>query len=263
MYFSKGNLQYIGSVSTPYWKFADNQWEILGTTTGQNSTSQNVDRDLFGWGTSGYHDPNDPYNIHYQPWSSYTIGSESNQYNDFGYGPSINMPSPNLTESSANYDWGMYNSISNGGNVPNLWRTMSQEEWMYVINTRNTISGIRYAKAIVNEVNGVIILPDDWVQSNFSLNNANMAGASYNSNIITALEWENLFESNGAILLPAAGCRVGSSVDVRAFGIYYTSSYYNSSISYQLWFSESVLYNATQYGRCNACSVRLVQNYNP
>lgn len=263
VYFSKGNLQYIGSVSTPYWKFADNQWEILGTTTGQNSTSQNVDRDLFGWGTSGYHDSSDPYNIHYQPWSSSTIGPESNPYNDFGYGPSINMPSPNLTESSANYDWGVYNSISNGGNVPNLWRTMSQEEWMYVINTRNTISGIRYAKAIVNEVSGVIILPDDWVESNFSLNNTNMAGASYNSNTITALEWENLFESNGAILLPAAGCRVGSSVDVRAFGIYYTSSYYNSSISYQLWFSESVLYNATQYGRCNACSVRLVQNYNP
>ena len=54
VYFSQGNLQYIGSAATPYWKFADNQWDYLGTTTGQNSSNQNVDRDLFGWGASGW-----------------------------------------------------------------------------------------------------------------------------------------------------------------------------------------------------------------
>ena len=48
VYFSQGNLQYIGSASTPYWKFADNQWDVLGTTTGQNSSDENIDRDLFG-----------------------------------------------------------------------------------------------------------------------------------------------------------------------------------------------------------------------
>ena len=46
VYFSQGNLQYIGSASTPYWKFAENQWDCLGTTTGQNSSNQNADRDL-------------------------------------------------------------------------------------------------------------------------------------------------------------------------------------------------------------------------
>ena len=29
VYFSKGNLQYIGSADTPYWRFAENQWDYL------------------------------------------------------------------------------------------------------------------------------------------------------------------------------------------------------------------------------------------
>ena len=262
VYFSKGNLQYIGSASTPYWKFAENQWEYLGISTGQNSNSQTVDRDLFGWGTSGYHDPSDSGNIHYQPWSTSTTNHSvyNNQYNDFGYGPSINMPSPNLTESSANYDWGVYNPILNGGNIPNLWRTLLQEEWVYVINTRNTISGIRYAKANVNGVNGVIIVPDDWDESNYTLNNTNTTSSSYNSNSISATEWSNVFETKGVVFLPAAGCRVGTNVDERSIGCYYSSSYYSWAIAYELWFDESSLYNATQFGRCNGCCVRLVQN---
>ena len=64
--FSQGNLQYIGSAATPYWHFAENQWDYLGTTTGQNSSNENVDRDLFGWGTSGYNHGA----ICYQPWST-------------------------------------------------------------------------------------------------------------------------------------------------------------------------------------------------
>ena len=38
----------------------------VGTTTGQNSTNENVDRDLFGWGTSGW--PNG--NVYYQPYDT-------------------------------------------------------------------------------------------------------------------------------------------------------------------------------------------------
>ena len=30
VYFSQGNLQYIGSAATPYWKFAEKQWDYLG-----------------------------------------------------------------------------------------------------------------------------------------------------------------------------------------------------------------------------------------
>lgn len=54
VYFSQGNLQYIGSATTPYWKFADYQCDLIGD--GQNgSSASNIDRDLFGWGDlTGY-----------------------------------------------------------------------------------------------------------------------------------------------------------------------------------------------------------------
>ena len=210
VYFSQGNLQYIGSAETPYWKFADHQWDYLGKDTDQNSDSQTVDRDLFGWGTSGYHDPSDPYNVNYQPWST-SNATVSTDYNKYGYGPSTNMADPNLTGSSANYDWGVYNAISNGGNTTNTWRAPTHEEWSYLFNTRNTASGIRYAKAKVNDVNGVILLPDDWSTSYYALNSTDTYDASFSSNTITAAQW-NTLEQHGAVFLPAAGRRNGASV---------------------------------------------------
>ena len=41
VYFSKGNLQYVGN-----WKFAEHQWECFGSDQSDNH------RDLFGWGTA-------------------------------------------------------------------------------------------------------------------------------------------------------------------------------------------------------------------
>ena len=35
-------------------------------------------------------------------------------------------------------------------------------EWKYVFTSRGTTSGIRYAKAIVNDCNVIILLPNDW-----------------------------------------------------------------------------------------------------
>ena len=95
VYFSKGNLQYRASTKT--WRFAEHQWDFVGSTEvergqpGGNVTgssnhliSQSYDGwiDLFGWGTSGYHDTNDSYNRHYQPWSTSTstVNKNYNQY---------------------------------------------------------------------------------------------------------------------------------------------------------------------------------------
>ena len=212
VYFSQGNLQYIGSAATPYWKFADHQWDYLGTTTGQYSSDQNVDRDLFGWGTSGYHDANDPYNVNYQPWSTSTtyLDNSWNIYNVYGYGPSINMTDPYLMGTSANYDWGVNNPISNGGNNANLWRTLSVHEVGWVFFYRSTASNIRFAKANVNGVNGVILLPDDWNVSTYNLNDTDDGSAGFDSNIISVSQWSAL-EQAGAVFLPAAGDRRGVS----------------------------------------------------
>ena len=106
MYFSQGNLQYQASTNT--WKFADNQYDYVGSTNSNISSFYSGWIDLFGWGTSGYHDANDPYNVNYQPWSTSTSQVNSS-YNNYGYGPSINMIDPNLTGTNANYDWGVYN----------------------------------------------------------------------------------------------------------------------------------------------------------
>ena len=249
VYFSQGNLQYIGSAATPYWKFADNQWDILGTTTGQNSSDENVDRDLFGWGTSGWNNGN----TYYQPWS--TAGSEESNYGQL-YGPSGQY---NLTGTYANADWGVYNPISNGGNQANQWRTLTNPEWAYVFDTRTTSSGIRYAKANVNNVNGVILLPDDWSSDTYSLSNTNSAGASFSSNTISALQW-NTLEQVGAVFLPAAGKRDGTSVgSVGSYGSYWSASYFNSLSAYYVHFFDSLLFTDYNYWRDSGRSIRLVR----
>lgn len=244
VYFAQGNLQYIGSASTPYWKFAENQWDYLGTTTGQNSSSQIVDRDLFGWGTSGWN----PGNTCYQPWDTYTTFGSS-------YGPEGGN---DLTGTYANSDWGVYNPISNGGNQSNQWHTLSKDEWGYVFDTRATDSGIRFAKVKVNDVNGVILLPDNWNSIYFDLSETNTKEASYTSNIITASEWSFL-ERLGVVFLPATGYRFGTSVySVGNNGYYWSSSFVNSSYAYGMFVYDSNMNSQDCSNRSYGRGVRLV-----
>ena len=244
VYFSQGNLQYIGSATEPYWKFADNQWDYLGTTTNQNSTNPNVDRDLFGWGTSGWN----PGNTYYRPW-------DTNNSSGASYGPS---GSHDLTDAYANSDWGVYNPISNGGNLPNQWRTLSRDEWEYVFDIRTTDSGIRFAKAIVNNVNGLILLPDDWNISYYDLNDTNTNTANFASNTISASEWDTL-EQYGAVFLPAAGFRFG--VSVKSVGVncyYWSSTHVNRLYAYGVYVTDSNMIVGDGSNRTYGRSVRLV-----
>ena len=228
VYFSQGNLQYQASTNT--WKFAENQYDYVGSDNSNISSTYDGWIDLFGWGTSGYHDESDPYNVNYQPWSTSTSQVNSS-YNYFGYGPSTNMTDPDLTGTSANYDWGVYNPISNGSNTTNQWRTLGHSEWVYLFIHRTTISGIRYAKANVSGVNGVILLPDDWSTDTYSLNNPNDSGGSFGDNVLTDSQWVTL-ESAGAVFLPAAGYRqetyfgydVGSGGYENSGGYYWSAS---------------------------------------
>ena len=56
-------------------------------------------------------------------------------------------------------DWGT-NKI--GNDAPNTWRTLSKDEWVYLLNIRTNASSL-YGIAQVNGVNGLIILPDNWI----------------------------------------------------------------------------------------------------
>jgi hypothetical protein len=247
VYFSKGNLQYIGSASIPYWKFADNQWDCLGSTTGQNSESQNVDRDLFGWGTSGY--------IHehcafcYQPWSTST--------NVGDYWPSQIVTGYNYFMSGQG-DWG-YNAIYNGGNTENNgWRTPTKDEWEYLLTT--------YAKAEVNGINGLILLPNNWDPSIYTLDESNNLLSDFNSNIISASEWITILEANGAVFLPAAGQRVGNTVSNVGYDCNYWSSLfrnpYGDTGPVRLKISNEFIDTRIMYAS-EGYSVRLVKDYNP
>lgn len=135
---------------------------------------------------------------------------------------------------------------------------MTHEEWGYVFNTRNTSSGIRYAKARVNNINGVILLPDDWNSGYYNLNSTNNADAYYSTNTISSSQWTTL-EQHGAVFLPAAGYRNGTSVNsVGSNGNYWSSSYVNRFTVWSVSFSGSSLGTDIDSNRNNGHSVRLV-----
>lgn len=245
VYFSRGNLQYIGSANTPYWKFADKQWDYLGNN-GQGSENQQADRDLFGWGTSGWNCGN----MFYQPYDT------DNSSGEF-YGPNNNN---DLTGQYANSDWGCYNTISNGGATSGLWRTLTNSEWNYVFFKRNTPSGIRFATANVSGVNGIIILPDAW-NSGYNLSAVNNQEATFMSNVISDSEWTNKLEKNGAVFLPVAGWRFGPIVmEDGSKGYYWTSSHHDTidNTSFFLSIADGAFSTNKNLGRHAGLSVRLV-----
>ena len=149
--------------------------------------------------------------------------------------------------------------IRNGGNTSNIWRIMTSNEWDYLLRSRVTTSGILYAKACVNYINGVILLPDDWDESYYSLNNTNSSTASFSDNTISATQW-NTLEQHGAVFLPAAGryYRTSSS------GSYVLSNV--GSCGYY-WCSTNAVFNFSDFSISSGSgytysmhSVRLVRN---
>ena len=218
--FAKGNLQYQASTKT--WRFAEHQWDMIGDANKNISSSYSGWIDLFGWGTGN------------NPTKSSTSSSDYSTFTDWGN-----------------------NTISNGGGKS--WFTLTKDEWVYVFDKRSTSSGIRYAKAIVNGVNGVILLPDNWSSSNYSLSNTNKYDAGFSSNRISQSDWTNKFEANGAVFLPAAGWRGGSGVYyVGSRGFYWSASYKVSDRASYVCFYESGLLADGWSRREDGQSVRLV-----
>ncbi|MCQ2232869.1 MAG: hypothetical protein MJZ30_13585 [Paludibacteraceae bacterium] len=229
--FSMGNLQYQASTKT--WRFAENQYDVIGTKNENISSTYSGWIDLFGWGTSGY-------NSRY-PYMT------STDYSDYGNGI--------YDISGTNYDWGVYNAISNGDNKAGMWRTLTKSEWEYLFDTRTNAENLR-GLATVNGQTGYILLPDGWSMPSGLTFTANFG--DYTTNSYSASEWSKM-EAAGAVFLPAAGYRYGASVsDVGSYGGYWSSTYYSYRFAYGFNFSSSVgtrNYNNRYFGN----SVRLVQ----
>lgn len=244
VYFSQGNLQYVGSAGSPYWRFAENQWDYLGNN-GQGGSSQTVDRDLFGWGTSGF---NHGANC-YQPWSTSETNSDYYAYGQYNY---------NLYDQSGMADWGR-NPIINGGNQSNQWRTLTKDEWDYIINYRKTPSGVRWVQAKVNNVNGMILLPDDWSTTYYHLNYPNVNSTEWGYNPISATTWSEL-EQHGAVFLPASGGRWSGGEISFVTSLYWSSSCYDADQAWVLNFGNSTMIPGYKRNRFLGGAVRLVRD---
>ena len=267
VYFSQGNLQFnavqgthdvLGGTSevAGAWRFAENQYDYIGKANSNISESYDGWIDLFGWGTSGWSSGATAY----QPWSI------STSYLDYYPG---NNYSHNLTDTYAKADWGVYNAISNGGNTPNKWRTLTMSEWQYLFkNNKWTLGYIKDGEDIqrcfmlipqgFTAPNGVNVTV---ISTSLSLSDGYTSGfttISYVDNIYTTEQFSSL-EKLGVVALPCGGYRDGTTGDV-GFGYYWSSSAYSMYSAYGFYFYSTGVVSYYNSYRYYGGSVRLVRD---
>ena len=194
--FSRGNLQHVGSTSpsSGTWKFADRQYDFFGASNFNPGgyTSSNT-RDLFTWSNTGRRDYGLTLYDEYE-WRSRDVY-------------------PFL-------EWGKQSiySVTSTTGESNVWFTLSDNEWNYLINERvvvnrtskapqlrgkATITGIinHPAGSSFTSVNGFILLPDDWETEDVP---QGLTFVYNRNNTYSVAQWARM-EAAGAMFLPAAG----------------------------------------------------------
>ncbi len=179
VYFSQGPLQFNSTLGTHEcadgttkpgtWRFAANQYDVVGDMSVGNVYENGVKcsntkasatytgwQDMYCWGASGYNGI-EPYKA--------------------------NRPST-TSIAGTNYDWGVYNAISNGGNTPGLWRTPTRAEWNYMFTQRPNALELN-APAVV-------------------LSLVTTSTQYYTDNVFTAAQWQEM-ENAGAVFIPSGG----------------------------------------------------------
>lgn len=223
VYFSSGNLQY--HPKNNIWRFADKQTDCISYLNNYTSPTYDGWIDAFGWGTG-----TNPTNT----------STDNMDYRTF-------------------VDWGV-NTI--GNDSPNMWRALRAEEWNYIISARTNAHKL-IGIAAVDGVDGLILLPDDWVCPDgvtfkSGYHTGNYWGGYSDYQKITRDQWMKLVAS-GAVFLPASGYREGTTMhDVRVMGVYWTPDRYidDNVISFGFGSGEVNLFHG--YERHQGLSVRLV-----
>ena len=251
VYFSQGNLQYTQSTTT--WAFAEHQYDMIGTdnvTGGTVSHDATKGDEVFGEALAD--------KIDLFGWSGSTAAVQ------WGVGISGN--------SAADYsgdfvDWGS-NTI--GTDAPDTWRTLTRDEWKYVLSkrpdasTKRGVARINLSSDGTVYANGLILLPDTWTapagvtfKSGVASTQSVQAYADYQT--FTLSEWQQL-ESAGAVFLPAAGMRSTTQVLYVHHNVtLWTATYDDATYVGQVYAdSESIgtYLSERYYGR----TVRLVQD---
>ncbi len=253
--FSPGNLQFCttGSHATAEgtasgtFRFAEHQYDYLGQANAAVSDTNSGWIDLLTWGSSGWH-----------------VSPCSEKDGDYDI--------ESLCGSEAYADWGVYNAI--GSDAPGTWRTLTRDEWDYLVNRRaaSTVDGTdsaRYAEATVCGIKGLILFPDRFerpesIDSIVGIN-LNSFTLHFADNVYTAEQWA-LLETAGAVFLPAAGFRGGTWLStIGEGGSYWASTCNADRQAYALLFIDGVVNASAEctyekdrgYGR----SVRLVKDF--
>ena len=253
---AKSNLQATTSNnwSTYSFSFMEYPWSIVETTNVSADYSGSTAVGLFGWATSGYNSKN--------PNMTSTTDSE--------YGP--NISSGEWTVDSNDWDWGYHNSI--GGYSNHIWRVLTSSEWLYLfgMTANNTDNGtitsryLKYGRATVAGVEGIVIVPDDFIDPRTNGGSGSFTGgtgSAFTSNIYTSgTDW-NAMAAAGAVFLPIANVRNGTILEIIPAGLYWSSTAMMGNNANHLVFSSSGIFpnmttnrNKRYYGK----SVRLVRD---
>ena len=203
VYFSKGNLWRDDKGS---FRFEDNQYDF-------NSDDYNTSH------------------ISHFMWSKNIDVACALQYNDSATSEN-DVFFTNATQTTPNS-----NFTANG--QTGMWRTLSKDEWEYLINNNGSVA------ANINGINGLIIFCDGYSGSTTGLTEI----------------------PKGCLFLPAAGYRDGIDGDtiinsVGSNGSYWSSTPHIDSTAYYLYFSSGRVHPASINNRSRACAVRLVTESN-
>lgn len=240
--FSPGNLTFHGIYNQGgYFLFSENQWTFANNTC-CNCTDGNAYTGLFGYGTSGFQEGLNQDNPPTVCWGD--------DFDDF---PNRMAPQ-NLN--GTNYDWGVQNPIKYGDKTydAGLWRTLTKDEWQYLLSQRPNFANLRSAGK-VNGIVGMIILPDNWTLPNeltfyplVSINQVNQ----YGQNTYTIDQW-NKMQNAGAIFLPAA---------CNGTVAYMTATQENTFTMYRMEFPNDAVDPGTNFikNKNDRSPVRLVQD---
>ena len=246
--FSQGNLRAtttdLGENWT--WSFAEHQWDYVwganNKINGNGTVSTNGIISLFGWSTAA---------TYYGIYDSKTASDYSGDF----------------------VDWGT-NAISNGGNAANLWRTLTADEWRYLLHERTNADEL-IGMGRVDGGGGVIILPDDWTlpdgmifntakDSNLvwkpSIERYSSGGSTcWTHNSYTAEQWA-VMEAAGAVFLCAEGYRDGLNM-MGGMYPYWSSSLKTEERAYNMNFGATSIIPQWDSPLYYGCPVRLVQDY--
>ena len=214
--FSRGNLQH--QPSTGLWRFAEKQYDTIGA----DNVAYLYNSIYANYVDSDYTVPS--YNGWIDLFTFYIDGS--------GLNISSHLKNPDLPEDTIVVDWAWHNAIQNGGNKAYFWRTLTKDEWRYLLQERpNAV--YKRGDATVDGVNGLVILPDEWTRPSSLAFDYGFHGYR-GVNVYTAEEWQ-LMQEAGAIFLPAEGCFNGENLyGPHEYGFYWTSTvvYYAQEQAY-------------------------------